>query len=142
MIVRIDPRSPLPTYEQLRHQIADRITSSELAPGDRLPPIRRLATDLAVAPGTVARAYRELEADGLVTAQGRRGTRVAAPSDWMRAREPDTEGRLWEAAQRYATLARQLGSSPADAIAHVQQALGSTAGGDGPGTSRQVGRQV
>ncbi|MEZ5214395.1 MAG: GntR family transcriptional regulator [Microbacterium sp.] len=57
MIV-IDPASPVPPFEQLRSQIVAEIAADELVPGERLPTVRRLAEDLGVAPGTVARAYR------------------------------------------------------------------------------------
>ena len=55
MIV-IDPSSPVPPFEQLRSQIVAAIAADELVPGERLPTVRRLAEDLGVAPGTVARA--------------------------------------------------------------------------------------
>jgi DNA-binding transcriptional MocR family regulator len=54
------------------------IRESHLAPGQQLPTIRALAADLGVSPMTVASAYRELRRRGLLTADGRRGTRVSA----------------------------------------------------------------
>lgn len=124
MIVEIEPRSPVPPYEQLRQQVAGMITARTLEPGLRLPPIRQLAADLDLAPGTVARAYRELEADGLVIAQGRRGTRVAESTQWRSGLDADdTDQRLDQAARHYVTLARQLGVSPADALARVGDAF-------------------
>lgn len=74
----LDPDDPTPPYEQLRRQLADLITAGQLAPGDRLPPLRQLAGDLAVAVGTVARTYRELEHEGLLTSSRGGGTRVAS----------------------------------------------------------------
>jgi DNA-binding transcriptional MocR family regulator len=53
------------------------IRAGELAPGESLPPVRRLADHLGVSPTTVATAYRDLQVRGLVTASGRRGTRVS-----------------------------------------------------------------
>lgn len=124
MIVRVDPDSPLPPYEQVRAQVATMVTGGALEPGTRLPAIRQLAGDLGLATGTVARAYRELEQDGLVVCQGRRGTRVAPREQWSATVDrTDAEARLREAADAYATLAHQLGVDPTDAVAHVEAAF-------------------
>ena len=79
MIVTIDLASKLPPYAQIKQAILNAVVQGSLTPGDRLPPIRQLAGDLGLAPNTVARAYRELEADGVVASSGRRGTNVLAP---------------------------------------------------------------
>ncbi|MBM7818901.1 GntR family transcriptional regulator [Cellulosimicrobium cellulans] len=82
--VEIDLRSGLAPYEQIRSQVVAHVAAGRLRVGDRLPTIRALATDLGLAPGTVARAYRELEAAGIVTTRRRAGTVVAdgvSPSD-------------------------------------------------------------
>ena len=73
----VDPDDPTPPYEQLRRQVRDLVGGGVLRPGDRLPPLRQLAGDLGLAVGTVARAYKELEGDGVVVTAGRRGTVVA-----------------------------------------------------------------
>src|SRR5690242_12983899 len=52
------------------------IDHGALEPGDRLPPIRRAARDLAVAPATVSAAWSQLARAGLIETDGRRGTRV------------------------------------------------------------------
>ncbi|QJW37614.1 GntR family transcriptional regulator [Cellulosimicrobium protaetiae] len=75
--VEIDLRSGLAPYEQIRSQVVAHVAAGRLVVGDRLPTIRALATDLGLAPGTVARAYRELEAAGVVTTRRRAGTVVA-----------------------------------------------------------------
>lgn len=76
MIV-IDAASAVPAYEQIRSQVAARVHDGTLRPGAALPTVRRLAADLGLATNTVARAYRELEAEGLLRTAGRRGTTVA-----------------------------------------------------------------
>ena len=78
--IRIDDTSDLSIYEQIIAQIQEGIATGELNPGDRLPPVRRLADELDIAPGTVARAYSELEQRGGVVTEGARGTRIAERS--------------------------------------------------------------
>lgn len=83
--VEIDLRSPVPPFEQIRARIADLVAAGELPAGTRLPSVRALAGDLGIAPNTVVRAYRELEAAGVVRTARGRGTVVAdappAPDD-------------------------------------------------------------
>lgn len=113
MIIDVDPHSAVPTYEQVRTQLTDMIVSGGLPEGTRLPSIRQLASDLDLAPGTVARAYRELEASGLVTSRVRHGTVVRPP-----ARPTRAEGRaqLDDAARGYALAVLRLGGSEEDAV--------------------------
>lgn len=73
----IDLETATPPYEQVQSQISALIAVGELQPGIRLPTVRSLAADLGVAAGTVARAYKELEAAGLVATNRRQGTVVA-----------------------------------------------------------------
>ena len=80
--ITVDVRAAVPPYEQIRAQVTALVRTGELVQGARLPAIRALAADLGVAPGTVARAYAELEAAGLVARRRRTGTVVTggAPS--------------------------------------------------------------
>ena len=73
----VDPGSATAPFEQIRGQLVALIESGDLAEGERLPTVRALAADLGVAVNTVARAYKELEADGLVVTASRAGTLVA-----------------------------------------------------------------
>lgn len=118
MLVDVDADSPVPVYEQLRAQIAGLIATGVLAPDQQLPSIRQLAGDLGVAPGTVARAYKELEHAGLVGGRGRGGTRVRRG-----ATTDDPAGALRAAARSYAVRARQLGVGVDDATRLVRQAM-------------------
>jgi len=81
MDLSIDHASTTPPFEQLRVQLLDRMQRGALAAGSRLPTVRQLAADLGVAPGTVARAYRELEAAGAIVTRGRAGSVVAWSAD-------------------------------------------------------------
>lgn len=76
MKLTIKPDSPTPVFQQLVEQVHFAITAGELAPGERLPSIRTTASDLGVAPNTVAKAYRQLEFQGLIAAQNRSGFHV------------------------------------------------------------------
>ncbi len=75
--VRLDDTSDRSIYEQVVAQVQEAVATGQLATGDRLPTVRQLADALDVAPGTVARAYAELERRGAVVTEGTRGTRVA-----------------------------------------------------------------
>jgi DNA-binding transcriptional regulator YhcF (GntR family) len=122
MILRIEPDSPLPPYEQIRSQIATMAATGVLEDGNRLPPIRQLASDLGLAGGTVARAYRELEQAGVITTRGRHGTFV------RRARPPGgIDADLEAAAQVFAIRAVQLGAGRARALDTVRRAFDAVA---------------
>ncbi|MDR7384668.1 GntR family transcriptional regulator [Promicromonospora iranensis] len=77
--LQVDLASPVPVYEQIRSQVSALVAVGGLRPGDRLPASRDLARDLGIAVGTVQRAYRELEASGVVTSRRRVGTVIAEP---------------------------------------------------------------
>lgn len=122
-VLRVDTRSPVPPYEQIRAGLAALIRTGGLAEGERLPTVRQLAADLGLATGTVARAYRELEAAGLVRTRRGAGTRVAPRPSTPTPYAPE---RLAELALRYARQARTLGA-PDDAItAALRDALAAT----------------
>ena len=76
-MISIDLTAATPLVEQIEQQIRQALAAGELLPGEPLPPVRQLAGDLGVNLNTVARAYRALEAQGLVVAQRGRGTVVA-----------------------------------------------------------------
>lgn len=119
MIV-VDPASPVPPFEQLRAQLVDDISSQELAPGARLPTVRRLAEELGLAPGTVARAYRELETAGFIETRGRHGTFVSVQGDVATQQ-------VQRAAAAFAEQVRALRVDPDKALGLVAAALRGTA---------------
>jgi len=73
----IDPRSGVPFYRQIIERVRFGIARGRLSPGDQLPTVRQLATDLSVNPNTVIRAYREMELGGVLDTQQGSGTYVA-----------------------------------------------------------------
>jgi GntR family transcriptional regulator len=111
-VVREDGDRP---YEQVRDAIRSRIERGTWAPGERLPPVRTAATQLGLAPNTVARAYRELQDEGWLVGRGRAGTFVADDMP-----EPEDRRVALEAAARvYVRRARALGftaDEAADAV--------------------------
>jgi GntR family transcriptional regulator len=73
----LDPRSGVATYLQIVQQVKDALRLGTIEVGDQLPTVREVVAHLAVNPNTVAKAYRELEHEGLVVARQGRGTFVA-----------------------------------------------------------------
>ncbi|GAA1942207.1 GntR family transcriptional regulator [Streptomyces durmitorensis] len=114
----------VPSYEQVRAQIAEQARGGTLPVGYKLPTVRGLAQELGLAANTVAKAYRALEADGVIETRGRHGTFVAAAGD-AAAREASA------AAQAFAERARRLGLSEARALAAVRDALRAAYGDSG-----------
>jgi DNA-binding transcriptional regulator YhcF (GntR family) len=105
-----------PAFEQIRRQVTALVQAGSLAEGERLPTVRALAADLGVAVNTVARAYRELESDGVVTTAGRAGTVVAPGSQ-------RDDIALRRAAEAFAARAAVSGLSEAEALDWVRSAF-------------------
>ena len=116
MDITIDADAATPPYEQVRLRIAELAATGSLPAGAKLPPVRTLAADLGLAANTVARAYRELEAAGLVETRGRLGTVITA-------RAAGTSAQAQKAATAYAERTRSLGVPPETALALVRAAL-------------------
>ncbi|HTV94876.1 MAG TPA: GntR family transcriptional regulator [Steroidobacteraceae bacterium] len=76
MILRIDPESPVPIYRQIVDGLRVALVNGDLAPGDSLPAVRRLALDIGVHFNTVAQAYRELSREGWLHISARGGAQV------------------------------------------------------------------
>jgi DNA-binding transcriptional regulator YhcF (GntR family) len=114
--ISVDPASAVPPFEQLRTQIAWRVASGDLPAGTRLATVRQLAADLGLAANTVARAYRELEADGVIATHGRRGTFVSSS---VLDGSPTPVSRV---AEQYVETARRAGLTRAEAMLLVERA--------------------
>jgi DNA-binding transcriptional regulator YhcF (GntR family) len=108
----LDDASPVAPYEQLRSQVAARAASGDLPAGTRLPTVRALAADLGLAVNTVAKAYRALEADGVISTEGRRGTFIASGAAPVAAQD---------AAQAYVAAVRRQGLTLPEAVRLVEQ---------------------
>ncbi|MFI7483635.1 GntR family transcriptional regulator [Kocuria sp. M1R5S2] len=111
----VDPGDPRPPYEQLKQRVLGGRADGSLPAGTRLPPVRRLAEALGLAANTVAKAYRELEAAGVIETRGRQGSFVRAP---------DRSGELAvQAARRYAREVADLGLTAEQALELVAAQL-------------------
>jgi GntR family transcriptional regulator len=78
MLVRPNPASGVPIYLQLIEQVKHSIETGALRPGEQLPGIRPLAEQLVINPNTVAKAYRELEHEGVIELRHGAGAFVSA----------------------------------------------------------------
>jgi GntR family transcriptional regulator len=75
---RLDSRSGIAPYRQLVEQVRAALVAGRLKPGDQLPPVREVVTQITINPNTVHRAYRELEHLGITEAQWGLGTFITA----------------------------------------------------------------
>lgn len=114
--VRLDQQAGAPLFDQLRTQIIEGVRDGRLTPGTRLPTVRDLAGQLGLAVNTVARAYRELEAAGVLETRGRFGTFVA--------RVDPADNAMAAAAHAFVESARALGIGKDEALRYLDAAFG------------------
>ena len=75
-VFRVDPHGGAPLYVQLSEQIKRAVAVGSLLPGERLPTVKALALELTINPNTVARVYRDLERQGVISTAAGRGSFV------------------------------------------------------------------
>ena len=115
MNISIDLRSDIPIYLQIVEGIRQQLASGELKPGDQLPTVRALASELRINFNTVSRSYRLLDEAGIISTQQGRGTYI------LEMPPPEvTEHLRREAldalAHHYLSQARRLGFTHTEAI--------------------------
>jgi GntR family transcriptional regulator len=111
MNIAINFRSGIPIYVQIIDQIKHMIATGELQPGDQLPTVRQLAADLRVNFNTIARAYRLLDEERIISTQHGRGTfilELPSAENGERLRRQD----LLRLTRYYLTEASNLGYDP------------------------------
>ena len=120
--LEIDFRSEEPIYLQIIQQIEAQVLSGRLKPGDQLPPVRELAQELNVNFNTVARAYRVMNNDGLISTQQGRGTFLLE----LPSKEKSTSMRyeaLNNFTRHYIEQAFQLGFSPQEILSAFENQI-------------------
>jgi GntR family transcriptional regulator len=114
MGLHISTASRAPIYQQLAQQIREAIARGELQPEASLPSVRQLSRELVVNPNTVARAYTELEREGLLVSRPGRGIYVAQPRNDLT--RPARDRKLTEQLDRWLTEAVHLGYSAEEVL--------------------------
>ena len=111
MDISIEFQSGIPLYEQIAQQVLELIQSGELKPGNQLPTTRQLAVDLGVNFNTVARAYRMLDQDSVISTQHGRGTYILEQNTLNQEKKgnPDT---IEDLTRFYLRKATYLGFEP------------------------------
>jgi GntR family transcriptional regulator len=113
MLEDLNPKSPIPLYEQIASRLKAAVASGELRPGDLLPSVRHLAGRARINPATVTQAYRSLEGEGFVEARHGAGTYVRDIAVQTRSREREKQARalardFLAAAARYRLTIEEL----------------------------------
>lgn len=114
-LLKIDVQPDKPLFEQVRIRMIDAVRDGGLPAGTRLPTVRELAGQLGLAVNTVARAYRELEAAGIVETRGRFGSFVASSDP--------VDAAMTVAAGAFVDAARAVGLGKADALRYLDAAF-------------------
>lgn len=118
----VDPGLETPPYQQVAAQIRAAIERGDLPPEAPLPTVRQLAGDLRLAPNTVARAYGELQSEGWLVGDGRRGTRVAGQIPLNRRARLRS---LREATEKFIATLRHRGFTQNEIAVELARAGGS-----------------
>ena len=127
LTLNLDIRSGLPIYTQIVNQIQSQLVNGILKPGDQLPTVRALAQELRVNFNTVARAYRILDEERIISTQQGRGTyitEIPPPEVSERLRHESLEALT----QRFINEAFRLGFSEKEVIQMVRDSLKSIKG--------------
>ena len=124
MHISIDLRSDIPIYIQIVEQVRQQLNNGVLQPGDQLPTVRTMASELRINFNTVSRAYRLLDEAGIISTQQGRGTYILEipPPETTRIMKIEA---LVELTQRYLKQVEKLGYSTDDAIKQIHKQTGN-----------------
>ena len=123
MLFHINPSSGVPIYLQIENQVKNAIATGALPRGGALPPVRKVAAQLGLNPNTAARAYQNLERDGVIVTAAGGGTHVAENGTGLLKSEKLR--RLKPYARQIAVEGAQLRLSDEDILKAVQSELES-----------------
>lgn len=124
MFSQINARSATPLYAQIASRIRVAIAAGELAPGDGLPSVRQLASQLLINPATVVQAYRDLEAEGFV--EMRQGTGTFVRDVPARKKDSERQEQAIAFARRVLADAGKLRITPAELQAALKRVTGGS----------------
>lgn len=122
MLLTLDFRSGVPIYVQIIDQIKHLVATGALQPDDQLPTVRQLATELRVNFNTIARAYRLLDEEGLISTQRGRGTYIVGPASEENSHRLRGEALDW-LTRKYLNQAARLSCSPGEVRPMVMRYL-------------------
>lgn len=116
-MVHLDYRDSRPIYSQIYEGFRSQIRAGILQQGDKLPSVRELATELAINPNTIQRAYRELEMQGYIASVPGKGSFVCA----MPTSEHAEQQPMWDALDDAARQLMALGVTKEAIVQHLRQ---------------------
>jgi GntR family transcriptional regulator len=121
VLLRIDPQSAEPLFEQIAHAVKNAVARGDLVAGEKLPSVRELAQDLSINPNTVVRAYELLTADGVVIRRQGAGCFVTGRPSSLNTRARRRQ--LTDLVERVVTEVFHLGFSADELRAEVEEAI-------------------
>ncbi|MCC7140046.1 MAG: GntR family transcriptional regulator [Planctomycetes bacterium] len=131
-IFRVDPSRGEPPFQQLVDAVKRAVATGALSPGDRLPSVRDLARELVLNPNTIAKAFRELESEGVTVSRPGAGTFVAERRPTMSREE--RRRRLEEGFEAVLTEAVPWGATDEETRKAFEDAMARLRGAKGGGS--------
>jgi GntR family transcriptional regulator len=122
MIYKVDLTSHRPVYLQIMEQVKQAVATGALKPGDQLPTVRQFAADQRVNFNTVARAYRLLDEEGIISTQHGRGTYILSPASAKEGKKLKQQ-QLATLVEHFIEEAEKLGFSPQEVSDRVTDQL-------------------
>jgi GntR family transcriptional regulator len=116
-MISLNYRDSRPIYEQIKDGIRRLIVTGAMAPDEKLPSVRALATQLSINPNTIQRAYNELENEGYIYSVPGKGSFAAGNSGADQARRRELEGKVRE----LVTELRYLGATQEELLALLKR---------------------